>query len=1074
MYRFACAFAILVASHVAAAEAGAAPIQFARTPDLSPDGKTVAFSYLGDIWLVPATGGTARLLTMHEKHDANPIFSPDGKFIAFSSNRHGQFDVFVVPVEGGRPTRLTFDSADDHPTGWTPDGKNILFASSRSTDYPANVTLFSVPMAGGAPRMIPVTEGREAAVHPGGNTMAYVRGPGAWYRKNYRGSSNDDLWLCELDGSNHRRITSHVGQDNAPMWSADGKTLYYVSDRFGLANIVKQEIAPNLTGPLGEPTAVTSHSADRVRKARLGSGGKAFVYECGFDICIHDLASNKSRIVAIEATADDKSNPERITTFTKDASEYSVSVDEKNYVMVVQGELFLLPRGGGKAKRLTDHPAYDHGAAWAPDNKTILFLSDRGGDEDIYALQSDDPEHPDVVGAHHYKVTQITKTPEAEVGLSYSPDGKRIAFLRAGKLVTMNPDGTGEKIVLGDGHVFDYEWSPDGQWFAVAKNDNSFASELYILPSTGPTAENPARNVTRFANYNGGVTWSKTGHKLAFISRRRGDSQGAYVMSLQKPLAAGAASHKEIDWDGIHLRVRQPAMMNVRECAISSDGSKIAFRSLQDGDDLWVANSDGGQITRITTGNMKPTQIQWSKLFGSQIFFRDGSGNLRTANVGANATPGSQTAVVPFVARMNVSRDDQFAEVFDQSWRAVHDSFYDGAFHGADWRSLRNRYRPMLKHIAMKEDLYYLIYLMLGELNASHLGISGNLGTPEQATADLGLIFDPKYTGPGLKIAEILKQGPADQRGIKLKAGDIVLSIDGTDLDGKIDPAALLNDKANEIVLLSVTSNPDDPRGKRRLELKAAARPAIHDLHYQRWIDRNAEQVRALSGGTLAYIHIPSMDDAGVERFLRALYSEAMDKDGIVLDVRFNGGGFTHETVLNYLLGKEHTKFSLRNGESGLALNSNDRKWTKPITLLINNRSYSDAEIFPHAFREHGLGKLVGQPTGGLVIGTRSISLIDGSTFRTPRIGVTTNKGINMEREGVKPDVFIEIHPDQLARREDPQIEKAVEVLKVDVAAWRKSRTPASNPTATQPTEVAPPTRNTEINPTKPGRPDDK
>jgi tricorn protease len=1070
MRRLSTLLALLFATNLSAA-----PVQFARTPDISPDGKTVAFGYFGDIWLVPAEGGQARLLTMHEKHDTNPIFSPDGKHLAFSSNRHGSYDVFIVPIEGGRPTRLTFDSADDHPTGWSPDGKSILFASNRAQEYPTNVTLWSVPKEGGDARKIPVTEGREAALSPGGRTIAYTRGPGSWFRKNYKGSSNDDLWICNLDGTHHRRLTTYHGQDNSPMWSPDGKYLYYVSDRFGVANIVKQEMAGDYSGVVGDPVQLTKHASDRVRKARLGAGGKAIVYEKGFDIMVYDVDAGTSRKLDIDAAADDKTNPEKITTFTQNASEYALSTDEKNVAVIVQGEIFLLPRTGGKAKRATDHPAFDHGVAWASDGKKILFLSDRGGDEDIYALESDDSDHADLMSAHKYKVTQITKTPEPEIGVSFSPDSKRVAFLRSNKLYTMSPDGKDEKLIVGDGQVFDYDWSPDGQWFVIGKSDSSFASELYIVPSTGPTKENPARNVTRFANYNGDVTWSRTGNRIGFISRRRGDGTTPYVLSLQKPLAPGAASSKEIDWDGIHLRANQATPMNAREAAISSDGSKIAFRSGQDGDDLWVASSDGGQVTRITTGNTKPTQIQWSKFFGSQIYFRDGNGVVRTANVGGIA-PGSpnQIATIPFQARMNVSRDDQYLEIFDQSWRALSDSFYDPQFHGANWRGLRDKYRGVLKHVAMKEDLYHLVFLMMGELNASHLGISGNLGGPEQTTADLGLIFDPYHTGPGYKIAEILKYGPADQRGSKLRAGDIVLSIDDVILDGHTDLAVALNDKAGEIVTLTVTANPDDPRGKRRIELKPAPRPAIHNLYYQRWVDKNAELVKKLSDDKLAYIHIPSMDDAGVEKFLRALYSEAMDKDGIVLDVRFNGGGFTHETILNYLLGKEHTKFATRDGTAGLALNSGDRKWTKPITLLINNRSYSDAEIFPHAFREHGLGKLVGQDTGGLVIGTRNITLIDGSTFRTPRIGVTTNKGVNMEREGVKPDVYVEIHPDQLARGEDPQIEKAIQVLKHDVAVWQKSRTPAASPAASQPPEIESRPRNSDVGAAPSRRPEEK
>lgn len=1057
MRSIACFLALSLAA-LTINPASAAPIQFARTPDISPDGQTVAFSYLGDVWLSPVAGGPARLLTMHERHDGNPIFSPDGKHIAFSSNRHGQYDVFVIPTEGGRPTRLTFDSADDHPTNWSPDGKNILFTSSRAVDFPSNVTLWSVPLAGGAPHPIDLPEAREGNLAPGGKAIAYVRGPGAWYRKNYRGSSNDDLWLCDPDGSNNRRLTNHAGQDNAPMWSPDGKFLYYVSDRFGVANLVKQEIAADLSAGVGDPVPLTKHASERVRRARLGASGKAIVYERGFDIWLYDIAEGKSRKLDLDAAADDKSNPDRITTYTQNASEYALSADEKNLSIVIQGEIFAMPRTGGKAKRLTDHPAFDHGVAWSPDNKRLLFLSDRDGDENIYALTSDDPDHTLLMEAHKFKAEQLTKTTEPELGISFSPDGKRVAFLRAGKLITMAPDGTDEKIVEGGGQVFDYEWSPDGQWFAIAKTDAFFASELFIIPSTGATPENPARNVTRFATYNGDVTWSKTGNKLAFISRRRGENQSAYVLSLQKPLAPGATAGKEFDWDGIHLRVKQPTAMNVSSCAISNDGSRIAFRASNDGDDLWVADSNGGSVTRITTGGMKPSQIQWSKLFSTQLYFRDGNGQIRTANVGATATPGNQTAVVPFTAKLTIRQGDQFLEIFDQSWRALSDNFYDPSFHGADWRALRDRYRPILKHVAMKEDLYNLIYLMLGELNASHLGISGTITVPEQTTADLGLIFDRRHTGPGLKIAEILKHGPADQRGTKIRPGDILLSIDGESLDGTVDPATLLNDKAGETVSLSITSNPDDPRGARRIELTPTTRPKIGELYYQRWVDKNTGIVDRLSKGTLSYIHLPSMDEAGLDKFLRALY-DSFDKDGIVLDMRYNGGGYTHETILNYLLGKEHTKFNTRNGASGLALNSNDRKWTKPITLVVNNRSYSDAEIFPNAFREHGLGKIVGQTTGGMVIGTRNINLIDGSSFRTPRIGVTTSKGVNMDKEGVRPDVLIEIHPDQLARGEDPQLEKAVEVLQADVSAWRKMRTPAAGAAVTIPTEIAPPAR---------------
>jgi tricorn protease len=1026
------------------------PIRFARSPDVSPDGKTVAFSYLGDIWLVDAKGGVARHLTMHEKHDYNPVFSPDGKWIAFSSNRHGQYDVFVVPVKGGRPKRLTFDSADDHVTGWSPDSRHILFMSGRVTDLPLRADLFSVSIDGGQVKQISAFEGRDGVYSPKGDLIAYVRGPGQWYRKGYHGSANDDIWICNADGSNNRQITTHKGQDSYPMWSVDGKALYYVSDCCGgLANIVKHEIDGehgDLLPGKPKPIAVTSHKDESVRRARLCANGQTIVYECGPDLWIHSLKEGKSRKLTIEVNADDKANLETLKTFTTGATEFAWSPDEKHIAFVVHGEIFLMGRAGGKAKRLTDHPAFDHGIAWSPDGRKILFLSDRNGHEDIYLLESDDPDHLDIAGAHKFKVKQITDTPEAELGVTFSPNGQRVVFIRAGKLISMDPDGTNEKVVVADGQVFDYDWSPDGQWICYACMDGSFASELFILPAGGATALNPARNITRFATYNSGVTWSKTGNKLAFISQRKGNAFSAYVLSLQKPASAGASLSKEIDWDNIHRRVKQPAGMHVTECAISNDGSKIAFRAkVDDSEDLWLANADGGSVMRLTTGNLKPTQITWSRYFSSQIYFRDGAGNLRGILVGGPGVIGP--TIVPFTAKMSVRQDELFLEMFDQSWRALHENFYDAGFHGADWKQIRAKYRPLVSHCAMKEDLYALISLMLGELNASHVGISGNLGAPEQQTADLGLIFDRRHPGPDLKIAEVLKGGPADQRGLNLKPGDRIVRIDGADLTEKTNIAKLLNDKVGEFVVLHVASA-GDAKVKRRIEIRGESRAKLNELMYERWIKRNADRVAELSRNKLGYIHIPNMQEPGLELFVRALYSDNFDKDGIVLDVRYNGGGFTHEQILTYLTGKEHTIFSHRDGSSGLVLRSYDRKWNKPLTLLINNRSYSDAEIFPHAFRTWGLGKLVGQPTGGFVIGTRNVTLIDGSTFHTPRIGVHTVKGVNMEKEGVVPDVLIEAHPDQLARGIDVQLEKAVEVLTQDVAAWKKARPPLTGATS--------------------------
>jgi tricorn protease len=1032
------------------------PIRFARTPDISPDGKLVAFSYLGDVWTVPASGGVARPITMHEKHDMRPVFSPDGRHIAFSSNRHGSYDVFVVPVRGGKPTRLTFDSADDHVCGWSPDGKYVLFSSSRSTSYPFALDLYQVPAKGGREQRITTSGGREGAFSPTGREIAYVRGAGDWYRKGYRGSANDDVWVCNAAGTNNRRLTAFNGKDDSPQWSADGRSLFYVSERFGTANIVRREV-----GGKAPPKQLTFHKEDGVSSARLSRNGEWFVYECGADLWVVSSKGGAPRKLVIEAYADERSSAESTKTFTKGASEFAVSYDEKQIAFAVHGNLFLMPRGGGKAKRLTDRPCHDHGIAWSADGKKILFLSDRGGHKDIWLLESDDSENAVLDKARKYRVKQLTDTPEAELGVQFSPDGKRISFIQAGKLMTMAPDGKDVKTIANDGKVIDYEWSPDSKWICYAREDGSFASELFIVPANGATPADPPRNVTRYATYNGGITWSHTGNKLAFISDRGNAGTSMYsihVLSLHKPSGPGApAPTGAFDWEGIHLRVRQPTSRPVTEGAISPDGNKVAFRSSHDGADLWVASSDGSSVTRLTTGNLRPTRITWSRVLASLIYFTDGEGQLRMVTVGGSGG----VVTVPFQAKMTIRLDEELAVMFEQCWRGLFEQFYDPSFHGANWKAVRQKYRPLLKHVAMKEDFYHLIHLMQGELNASHLNIYGNLGPPAEQTADLGLLLDEAYRGPGLRITEILKGGPADRHGLNIKAGDVVLAIDGTEIGDSTNLSKLLNGKVGEGVVLEVTGNPADAKAKkRRVEVQATSRPAVAGLMYDRWVARNAARVSELSKGKFGYIHVPSMDLHGVARFRRALYSDNFDKEAIVLDVRFNGGGYTHEDLLQYLGGKEHTVFRQRTGGHGLVLNYRDRKWHKPVVLLINNRSASDAEIFPHAFRTLGLGKLVGQATGGKVIGTNNIRLIDGSVFRLPRIGVFTVEGVNMEKEGVAPDVLVENHPDHLARGIDAQLVKAVEVLQQDVLAWKKRRSPGVvRPSGAGPSGATPATK---------------
>lgn len=652
------ALALLLPAAPAAAQE---PIRFARTPDVSPDGQTVAFSYHGDIYTVATIGGTARAVTSHPAHDINPVFSPDGRHIAFSSNRHGSYDVFVVSARGGKPTRLTFDSAADMACGWSPDGKRVLFASLRSTDYPGGFELFTVPAEGGRVTRVVAGDGKEGAFSPKGGLIAYTRGPGSWWRKNYRGSSNDDIWVCKSDGTNHRRLTTFDGQDHSPMWSADGRVMFYVSEAHGVANVVRQPVAASEESkPEIKPAQVTFHTDESVRRARISRDGNYIVYECGPDLwCVCTKPGSKPRKIAVEVLADDKRNNERVITFTSGATEYGLSGDERFAVFAVHGKLFRQQVGPNhKAVQMTFGSSNDRGAVWAPDSSRIIFVSDRDGHEDLYLLQADDPDHPKLTDAHRFKVTRLTDTKEPEGGVSFSPDGRRVAFIRSGRLWTMAPTGKDARVLVDTPGVFDYEWSPDSRWVVYARRDGSFASELYLVPAAGATASNPVRNITRYATFNAGVTWSADGKKLAFLSDRRGPGN-LYALDLEKepakpaqpgprpPLVMsyewGGKPALSIDFDDIHLRAKAVLRGTAEEAAISPDGTKVAFRE-SGTRDLWIATTAGDQLTRITTGGVGPRQIVWSKGPSRPgaielLYFLDGTGNIRLCNAARRRRP---------------------------------------------------------------------------------------------------------------------------------------------------------------------------------------------------------------------------------------------------------------------------------------------------------------------------------------------------------------------------------------------------------------------------------------------------
>ncbi|MGL6075382.1 MAG: S41 family peptidase [Fimbriiglobus sp.] len=1050
MLRFYTLGLVLIATTLPLA--AAEPIRFARTPDISPDGQTVAFTYAGDVWVAPSTGGVARPVTLHEAHDYFPVFSPNGTDIAFSSNRHGSYDVFVVSVMGGKPRRLTFDSGHETVTGWTPDGSGVIFSTTRSTEYPFQPECWIVSAQSGGETRLPLADAKEAYLSPLGGKMAFVSGPGNWYRRGYRGTSTDEIYISDGPTKPATRFSNFSGNDGSPMWAADGKAIYYVTEegsKPGCANIVRRGIKD------AGLKVITKHATDSVRRARISKNGEKIVYECGLDLWVLDTASGETKKLLIEAPADEKQNSVRNVTFTRDATSLAIAPDDSAVVLTIHGELFLtkLPMGG-KCIRLTDHPALDGSVHWSPDGKKLVFLSDRTGVDDLHVLESDDPDQAELTKATKFKTRAITKTQADESAAMFSPRGDKIAFLRDGQLFTINPDGTGEKCVLETPNVVDYDWSPDGKKLVFARVDGSFASELYIT-----TVDKPAPvNITRYATFHNEVSWSQTGGKLAFLSGRRGGVT-PHVMSLQFPtseknagLAALAISPSEVDFPGVHLRVSRPANLPADSVLIAPNGSGIVFRSQSNGfEDLWFASSDGNMVNRITTGNTAPRAFAWAKKSAGLLMYLTREGELRGVRVAIPGLPppaSTEPQRIGFTAKMQIDDSQEFAQMLSQARRLIGNQFYDKTHHGIDWWKTSEKYTKAVDEVRRKEDLYALIYLMLGELNSSHVGISGRLPTAEELTGDLGFSYAESQPRAGVRIARITPFGPLDRPGTFNWTNAVITSIDGTELTATSNLSQLLNGKIGETVVLQVQSAPTVgdageklPGKTRRFEVVPVSREKSAQLKYDAWVQDNAKAVEKASEGKLGYLHIPSMDEDGVEAFMRSLYSENLEKEGLVIDIRNNGGGYTHDQILGYLTGPPHSVYRTRMGTQGNVFRQYDRKFTKPSVLLINNRSYSDAEILASAYREMKLGKIVGQATGGQVIGTTTVRLVDGSSFQVPRTGIFRTSGENMEKVGVKPDVVRELAPGELRNR-DPQLDAALEALRQELKTRAEAKAP--------------------------------
>ncbi len=1047
----------------------------------------VAFCYLGDIWTASESGQDILRLTANKARDVYPRFSPDGKLIAFSSDRDGGgLDVYLIPTLGGAITRLTTHPADDIVLNWTPDGKSILFASQRGEDFMGK--LYTVPVTGGQPRDAGPDMGVSGSYSPDGSRLALNRKAQVYWRKHYRGAYQTDVTVMDLKARTFTDLTDFNGMDSWPLWGHDGH-IYFVSDRDpdGQANLWR---VAETGGPAEQ---VTHFTTGDVRFPAISADGRTIAFERDFGISLLDVDSGKITPLTFEIAAETQESLTDFREFHGTLDDYDLKADGKRIAFSVHGEIFTAPTGEtGELGQITNGPARDRDVVFAPDGSRIAYVSDESGREEVYVAQADGAGaskkltdldtlkssliwSPDskalafagsddklyTIKADGTALKTLASSKFGHIGRSaWSPDGHWIAFSRADvsrstDIYLVPADGGDEKKVTFD--PFD-ERSP--QFSADART-------LYFLRTDGGVDGSDHPTTQLFAM------------PLEKIEKDPDDTdddkaEPSAEAGRRGPTARSASPPKEpkIDWPGLKRRTRQVTRLvaSVSSYLPGNDGKTLLFVGSEGngrrggrGSAIYSIRDDGKRLSRLTSSAPAAIDTDGDRSQsgprggisnlnlsrdGRSLFFQEGdsvysipasggggfagrSADTTTTGEASATSGGSPRKKVSFHVTVKVEKPKEWDEMFDDAWRTMKYRFYDPKMHDKDWDAARARYKPLVAFVGDRQELLNLINEMIGELNASHTGAStGNHGESSSAgsTRHLGLDLTPDDDAGRYKVSHVYEDGPADKDWIKVAVGYYLLAIDGKPIKAGENYWERLGRRLNRRVELTLNSTPKD-EGAWKVKYEPISLAAFGDLRYERWVKQRREMVDKQSDGRVGYLHIKAMDQPSLARFRKDL-AEFRHKDGLVIDERFNGGGNIEQELLAILVQRPYQVWHPRGTEPTPRPFAG---YYGPKVVLQNWRSASNAEMFPAGFRALGLGRLVGTRTMGAVIGTGSYALIDGSTIRTPGVGVylADNPRTNMENTGVNPDVTVENRPEDNLSGLDRQLETAVkEVLK--------------------------------------------
>ena len=1053
-----------------------------RNCTISPDGTTIAFTYKGDIYTVPVSGGRAMQLTSHPAYDTAPVWSPDSKKIAFASDRMGSLDVFIVSREGGVPQRLTTHSGSETPIVFKDNG-HVLFAaaiqpSAEDMQFPSGTfnQVYEVSVEGGRPRMFSSMPMEHISIRKDGKQWLYQdkKGYEDPWRKHHKSSIARDVWMYTpgTPGS-YAKLTAFRGEDRDPVWAPDGESFYYLSEENGTFNVFKRRLGS------ASSTQITRHTVNPVRFLSIAENG-TLCY--GLDGEIYTLAPGKQpKKVKIEIMSDRLDRDVIRQVLQNGVSEMAVSPDGDEIAFIVHGDVYVTSVEYKTTKQITDTPEQERDVDFSPDGRSLVYASERDGLWQIYQASLVKEDEKQFTYATEIKEERLTKSSKTSFQPQYSPDGKEVAFLEDRTAIrVMNLKSKKVRTVMDKKYQYSYsdgdqwfQWSPDSKWIlsdfiGVGGWNNK---DIVLLKADG---KGEMHNLTQSGYNDGRAKWVLGGKAMIWSSDRAGfrshGSWGAesdvYIMFFDleayekfrmndEDLALYEEAEKERKMKEAKEKAEQDKkkkgkkhkkddkkekeeeetltfdLENCRDrvMRLTANSSLLGDALLsKDGNMLYYLTSfEGPQDLWVRDLKEGSTRILVKGIGRGYLvqskqggIFICGGGGMREIDMRSG-----RPERIEFEAFFNYRPYAEREYIFEHAWQQVKDKFYMKDLHGVDWNGYKKVYEKFLPYINNNYDFAEMLSELLGELNASHTGArySGRGGA--MPTASLGVFYDETYKGDGLKIKEIPAKSPFAQIKTKVTEGCIIEQIDGREVKKGEDYFPLLEGKVGRKIRLAVY-NPDT---KERFEetIRGIGAGQWNEVLYHRWVERNRAEVERLSGGRLGYIHIEAMNSESFRETYSELLGRYRHKEAVVVDVRHNGGGWLHEDLMVLLGGKEYQRFVAQ----GQYIGSDPfNQWTKPSCMLVCEDNYSNAHGTPQLYQALKLGKLVGAPVPGTMTAVWWENQIDPSlVFGIPQVGCVDMEGNYAENHELEPDVLIYNSPADVLQGRDAQLKAAVKTL---------------------------------------------